>query len=79
MVIGLPTFDKRVSKKKFQEYTHYFIQQNYTGCFPFGDKSTQVSFCLCYLLNAKKNRTMFVSTCVIKWKAYSYSSSSNQN
>jgi len=29
-------------------------------------KSTQVLFCLCYLLNAKKDRTMFVSTCVIK-------------
>jgi len=29
---------------------------------------TQVSFCL-YLLNVKKDRTMFVSTCVIKWKA----------
>jgi len=24
---------------------------------------TQASFCLCYLLNAKKDRTMFVSTC----------------
>jgi len=32
-------------------------------------KSTQVSFCLSYLLNAKKDRTMFVSTCVTKWKA----------
>jgi len=31
--------------------------------------STQVSFCLCYLLNAKKDRLMFVSTCVTKWKA----------
>jgi len=30
---------------------------------------TQVSFYLCYLLNAKKDRTMFVSTCVTKWKA----------
>jgi len=32
-------------------------------------KSTQVSFYLCYLLNAKKDRIMFVSTCVTKWKA----------
>jgi len=32
-------------------------------------KSTQVSFCLCYLLSAKQDRTMFVSTCVLKWKA----------
>jgi len=27
------------------------------------------SFCLCYLLNAKKDKTMFVLTCVVKWKA----------
>jgi len=31
--------------------------------------ATQVSFCLCYLLDTKKNRTMFVSTRVINWKA----------
>jgi len=31
---------------------------------------TQVNkFCLCYLLNAKKDRTTFVSTYVTKWKA----------
>jgi len=30
---------------------------------------TQVSFCLCYLLSAKEDRTMFVSTYVIKWRA----------
>jgi len=30
------------------------------------DTSIVLSF---YLLNAKKDRTMFVSTCVIKWKA----------
>jgi len=31
---------------------------------------TQVdtSIVLCYLLNAKKDRTMFVSTCITKWK-----------
>jgi len=27
------------------------------------------SIVLCYLLNAKKDRTTFVSTCVTKWKA----------
>jgi len=30
-------------------------------------KSTQVSFCLCYLLNAEKDRTMFVSTYITKY------------
>jgi len=30
---------------------------------------TQVSFYLCYSLNVKKDRTIFVSTCIIKWKA----------
>jgi len=32
------------------------------GDFSLGHKSTQVSFCFCYLLNAKKGRTTFVST-----------------
>jgi len=41
----------------------------YIGCFPFGDTSRHKYHCLCYLLSAKENRTMFVSTCVTKWKA----------
>jgi len=31
------------------------------GCFPFGDTNWHKYRCLCYLLNAKKDRTMFVS------------------
>jgi len=32
-------------------------------------KSIQISFCFCFLLNAKTDRTIFVPICVIKWKA----------
>jgi len=35
-------------------------------CFSFDDTSIVL---LCYLLNTKKDRTMFVSTYVTKWKA----------
>jgi len=37
-----------------------YIKLSNFECFPFGE----VWFCLCYLLNAKKDRIMSVSTCV---------------
>jgi len=41
---------------------------SFLGRFPFGNTSRHKY--LCYLLNAKKDKTIFVSTCVVtKWKA----------
>jgi len=34
------------------------IVEDFRKCVSFGNKSTQVSFCFCYLLNAKKDKAL---------------------
>jgi len=70
-----PAFDAQIvfqyyhREEKAMINLRIFITILYRVLFPFGDTSRQVSFYLCYLLNTKEDRTMFVLTCVTKWKA----------